>query len=222
MSTKYPDCAFDLETLSTRVDAAIVSYGAVWFDRATGKIGPSIYHEIDFRSAVKNRHVDGDTVAWWVRQDAAKDLFSVDAKSLQAKMPLATALHALINGWREYADHDCRPWGNGSSFDISILEHAYEHGAVGMQHPWRATFNRVRDARTWFDAAAFHGFDVKTVKVVGTKHNALDDAKWLAQAIIEATRFIVPGAKGKPVAEWQEHGQEAARAAPKKAADDDY
>ena len=57
----------DIETLSTAVNAAVLSIGAVEFDPMSGKIEREFYHELDL-SEQANRHIDVNTMQWWVKQ----------------------------------------------------------------------------------------------------------------------------------------------------------
>lgn len=173
------DFSIDLETLHNRYNAAIISIGAVQFNADTGKIGETFYREIDFDSAVRAGKVNGSTLAWWMRQEAkAKRIFS-EGKN---KIPLAVALDDLRTWILKVtpSGEDVRPWGNGSSFDITILEHAYENGAVGLKEPW--DFWNIRDMRTIVDVCDFRKEDWP-FPADAVAHNALDDAMRQAQII---------------------------------------
>lgn len=190
----YPDAMIDTETLGLGCNPAILSIGVQMFNRDTGALGPTFYQEIDFDSAVKAGDVKGSTVAWWVSQgDAAKRLFSQDAADLQRKLPLATALHALITFFREHAAVQCRVWANGPSADIVWLESAFERGCVGLAPPW--SYKNVRDVRTALDLPGY-----VAPKDSGVKHNALADATWQAKAVCAAWGTLVPSVSSKPVA----------------------
>jgi hypothetical protein len=171
------DYSIDLETLGKRYDAPIVSIGVQQFDRNTGKLGQTFYRVVDLDSAVKAGRVDGSTVAWWIEQSArAKTVFSKDTP----KVGLATALDDLAR-WMRAFPGEPRVYGNGATFDISILEYAYDHGGVGLKEPWQ--FWNVRDMRTLLDAARYERAAQTPVAPVGTHHNALDDAIYQAQVI---------------------------------------
>lgn len=180
---KYPDISIDIETLGNSYDAPIISIGAVCFDRDTGKLGPTFYQEVELDSAIKAGRVSGSTLSFWMQQsdDARMKLFGEDQSH---KLPLSTALFAM----RNLIEKECtnvRPWGNGSTFDITIIEHALHVGCVGQPAPWR--YQQIRDVRTIVDAAeVVVGFDRSTVKRVGVHHNALDDAMYQANLVIAA------------------------------------
>ena len=177
---KSNDFSVDLETLGTRYNAAILSIGVAQFDINTGKVGMTFYREIDLDSAIKAGRVTGSTLAWWARQgDVAKRVFGEKDKT-----PLSIALDELAT-WMKKQSSNPRVWGNGASFDITILEHVYDNGAVGQKEPWRYT--NVRDMRTIMDYLPTGA----KPKREGTHHNALDDAVYQAQCISAAHRGIV-------------------------------
>ena len=68
-------------------------------------------------------------------------------------------------------------WGNGSSFDIAILE--YWYNKLGLCIPWN--FWNVRDLRTIVEVA---GIDKRSIPFEGEQHNALDDAKHEAKILL--------------------------------------
>lgn len=180
------DISFDLETLNTKADAAVLSIGGCMFNRRTGEIGSTFYEEIEIDDAIKHGSVGGDTVAWWVRQgDDAKRLFTSSAE--YPKLPLGAVLQRL-RVFVDAAGPEANVWGNGATFDISILENAYER--VGVEVPWK--FWNIRDLRTLVDAAGALGFDKRNVEFAGTAHNAKDDAIHQAKIAIAAWGAIVP------------------------------
>jgi 3' exoribonuclease, RNase T-like len=188
------DYSIDLETLGKRYDAPIVSIGVQQFNRDTGKLGQTFYRVVDINSSIKAGRIDGSTVAWWIEQSTkAKVIFAKDTP----KVGLATALDELAR-WMRGFPGDPRVWGNGATFDISILEYAFDHGGVGLKEPWQ--FFNVRDVRTLVDAA---GYTAKNVPVapVGTHHNALDDAIYQANVVSHCWQRIGAALYGQEKAE---------------------
>jgi hypothetical protein len=197
---KFPDLSIDIETLGTRYNAPVMSIGACAFDRDSGRLGKSMHLTIDFRSAIKAGVPDGDTIGWWLNQSAAaRKVFDLSDAAQQARVPLATALHALNNFCTQELIGDFRPWGNGATFDITILEHAYDVGAIGLTPPWGTSkfgFTRIRDLRTLVDAAeVLVGFDKKAIAQVGVGHNAVDDAIYQANVCSAAWAALRDGAR---------------------------
>lgn len=160
----------DLETMGTNPDSAIVSIGAVIFDPRTNKVGikpnTQFYRELDWEA--QERAVCPDTKLWWSKQ-------SVQARSaLNGLDCLEEELMALA----DWLPTDCKVWGNGSIFDIAMLENAYRQ--YDIEIPWK--FWNVRDCRTIKDLYEFSrgGWD-KTAG--GNAHNALHDAIYQAKYI---------------------------------------
>lgn len=173
---KITDISIDLETLSTRSDAAIVSIGAQAFDRNTGEMGATLYYPVQLKTSIPVGHVDGGTLSWWMRQSAeARSVFEANG------VPLATALHELTTFVsRQITDEPgVKVWGNGATFDISILEHAYR--SLSQGEPWE--FWDIRDMRTLVEAAEALGFNKRWVEFDGVAHNALADAIHQAKII---------------------------------------
>lgn len=167
--------SIDLETLHTRYNAAILSIGVAQFNPDTAKIGMTFYREIDFDSAIKYGHVSADTLRWWINQDSkAKRVFGNEGKVV-----LVQALDELTTWMRDRCMAP-KVWGNGSTFDITILEHAYDKGSVGLKEPWHYT--NIRDMRTLVDLAGY-GATAWPFPRTGVPHNALDDAVFQAGVI---------------------------------------
>lgn len=163
------DYSIDLETLSTRFDAPILSIGVAQFSRDSGKIGSTFYREVKIESAVQYGVVNGGTIAWWMGQsDAAKRIFQGEDK----KVTLPQALLDLS----KFLPPAAVVWGNGATMDITVLEYAI--AKMGSKVPW--DFWNIRDMRTVVDIAGYRKGDVV---FTGVPHNALDDAKHQAEVI---------------------------------------
>lgn len=175
--------SIDLETLGVRSNAAILSIGVQQFNADTGKMGSTFYKEIEIDSALRSGAVSGDTLSWWVTQ--SKEAQRVFVRSNE-KLALPTALLELTT-WMRAESLAPIVWGNGATFDISILEHAYDHGCVGLKEAWH--FTNIRDMRTLVDVA---GFDKSSwpFPAGGIAHNALSDAQRQAQIIVAAWQKV--------------------------------
>jgi len=172
--------SIDLETMGKTPECAIVSIGAVIFDpRYNVVTQDKFYTELNWQA--QDRFLCPDTTAWWQRQ------------SPKAK--------AALNGSEDLRDQlidlafwlpsDCKVWGNGATFDISILENAYRQH--GLEVPWK--FWNVRDMRTIKDMyeSSRGGLNRKSG---GTLHNALDDANFQAESITYMwKRLLTPTVK---------------------------
>jgi exodeoxyribonuclease VIII len=173
------DIMIDLETLGQNPDTCVISLGACVFDIETGEIGPTFYMALDVEEQMeRGRSITADTLKWWMGQSgAAKKVFHEQAKSSQEVLQ-------TFKLWVEAQGtvSKIRPWGNGSSFDISIMEDLLRMYKVKC--PW--LFYNVMDMRT------FRRFVANNAKVekTGTNHNALDDAKSQAQFCIDHYKFF--------------------------------
>jgi exodeoxyribonuclease VIII len=189
------DAAIDLETLGKDFDAPIVSIGAAAFDRNTGKVGPTFYKAIDLHDALHYGRVDADTLRWWMKQmqknpGSGIHFFDGNAVSMRdGLMQLADFIRAL--------PANLCVWGNGPSFDITILERTYLIAGQGLAAPWH--FKHVRDMRTVVDMS---GVDTYSIPFTGTPHHALDDAvheaKVISEGLMQVARWRKQSA-GEPV-----------------------
>ena len=162
--------SLDLETLGTSSDAPILSVGAVKFDLKTGELGDTYYRRVSLESALKNRNLEADTLKWWMKQPEEARLEIV--KNGRSMPNMLVELQEFITGPSRNMKY-VYPWGNGATFDISILESAYRQ--YDLTIPWK--FWNVRDLRTIVAVAeelAF--FDKSAIVRKGVHHNALDDA----------------------------------------------
>jgi len=167
----------DLETLDTKPSAAFITVGACQFDPDTGEIGKTFYKRVDWGGAMDGgRTVSPETLKWWLAQsDGAREEICKDGEPLQI----------VLDDLRGFLGRGAIVWGNGATFDISILEHAYKFKA-----PWQ--FWNVRDVRTIVDLSS-HLVDKRTLKFQGTAHNALDDAVHQARYVSNMWQLLKKG-----------------------------
>ena len=160
----------DLETLSLRPSAYILTIAARLFDPTTGEGGESLV--VHVASDQPGRHIDPETVRWWMTQEAAarSEAWSNDAAYIN---------YALLSLY-DFLKDVRRVWCKGPSFDAVILEHAYR--AQHLQCPW--LFHQVRDVRTVVDLAG-----VK-VERTNTAHVALADVDYQIEQVCEAYRVL--------------------------------
>jgi hypothetical protein len=214
MTADIIDYSVDIESLGTHPGAAILSIGCVQFNRFTGKTGAEFYVEIDHASALKCGEVSASTLQWWVKNNPALLAQLLEKKPEQKS--LATALDEFSR-WMRNASAGIpvvkgslgagtpHVWGNGATMDISLLEHAFANGGYGLALPW--SFRHIRDMRTIMDAARHRLGDYDwwpQVPQQGTAHNALDDARYQALAMIEAFRVIKTGVDEPPEEEEED------------------
>lgn len=164
--TPLANVMIDIETLSTRTNAAILSIGAVTFDMRKMTLGERFYATISATSCeAVGLHVDAATVEWWQKQSE-----TARQQAFKGEHALPGALRMLtefIEGSMVAQKSRCI-WGNGANFDPVIVESAYR--ACKMATPW--DFWGVRCFRTFKNI----WFNVEAPERQGTHHNALDDA----------------------------------------------
>jgi hypothetical protein len=167
-----PVLMVDLETLSTEINAAILSIGAIVFNPLDDGVEdcPTFYQTIAIESNEREgRHISGSTVVWWLRQsEEARAALVTDT------LPLHGALMRFQQWMIQYRPIHC--WANSPSFDCAILKHAFGQHNVH----WPFAYWAERDLRTLKDAAYPNGDSPKVT--YGTAHGALDDA--IKQAIL--------------------------------------
>lgn len=170
----------DLETMSLRANAAIISIGAVKFDPDTGKLGETFYQAVDIASYERSSSkydIQGRTLQWWMSQsDAARAVFEDPAKE-----HIITSLIKLsaFFGGAIYV------WSNGANFDVPILENAYD--VEYMFAPWK--FYNVRCHRTFKNLVPRDVIELPDLDK-GVEHNALDDAIKQAHEVIAVTQYL--------------------------------
>lgn len=161
----------DLETLDTTPSAVVISIGAVAFDPETHALGDKFYVEMTEDTAAqqaRGRTISGDTVRWWMQQDAsAKRVFSESIDGVD-RVTTFEALSRFGLFVAAHGDRDVELWGNGADFDNIILGSLYD--AFGLRKPW--SYSRNRCYRTMKNL----GIGPRRPTRVGTHHNALDDA----------------------------------------------
>jgi exodeoxyribonuclease VIII len=159
------DLMIDLETLGTGTDAVIVSIGACYFDIHTGETGDKFYEALNITNQLAfDRKIDPSTLSWWMGQsEEARKVFTETSD-----MDIRSQLEMFCEWIRVSGSNSVHVWGNGSSFDISILEHALNQ--FGIEIPWK--YSNVMDLRT------FRRFVANNEKVtyISGHHNALSDA----------------------------------------------
>lgn len=175
----------DLETLSTRGDAAVLSVGAVTFssekvcagtDRIREFVNeersqnakkfvayPDALHNGVAHFALKDErgYKDIDTYLWWMEQ-------SEEARRAVINLPrfgeqrIGTMLQLFV----EWVD-DCPVWGNGASFDITIFRSLCQRYGVTCWEHWQD-----RCYRTWKQDKPSLAKEDR----IGIHHHALCDA----------------------------------------------
>lgn len=166
----------DLETLSTSMDAHVLTIGAVAFD-FWGNIKEEFYRRIEFDSCARlGLRRDEKTLKWWDNQpaEARAEVFSEDNR-----LHIKDALLEFNKFW--IANKGEKLWCNGANFDEPILSTIYEK--LNLEKPWK--FWNVRCLRTYIDIV---GLSMKDFGF--TAHHALADCKNQVLAYKKATDVL--------------------------------
>ena len=172
--TMFTHLMADLETMGKKPGAPIVSIGAVFFDPSSGKTGAEFYQVINLESSMSfGARPDASTILWWLKQSPeARSAIVVDDA-----IGLLEALELFLDFIAENAANGSKNiqlWGNGSSFDCSLLEAAFELADTPFPIPhWN-----YRDVRTVVELGKAVGLNSRyEIPFEGDQHNALADAR---------------------------------------------
>ena len=168
----------DIETLGARPGSVIASIGAVVFD--ANQIIEEWECLVDPQSCVDvGLKLEVDTIKWWMRQSDEARAKTFGARALHVYEAL-DALNAWANGSHGCTDY----WSHGATFDLVML---HEAAIAAKVSPLVKDFRRARDTRTLYEIT---GVNPKTFMGTGTAHNAVDDARAQALAVIESWRIL--------------------------------
>lgn len=199
-SNNIINVAVDIESLSLRADAAILSIAAVPFDISPEVSGQAdrnpflkfkdknFYEVINATTcALHGMDFDMETVRWWASK-------SEDTKAcLLSETPLGivealSSFHAYLESLKEEYQGELHIWAQGTDFDIAVLRNAYRNIMPGTPTPWH--YKNVRDSRTFITMileCAFgceeHPYDRIPPMPDGevwVQHSALSDARKVA------------------------------------------
>lgn len=127
----------DIETLSLKTNAAILSIGAV------AENGKSFYVELDWRyQGGSSFHISEEVLSWWNEQTTQCPLHGTMLPGTGL-----TLLRGFIQAREKEAEKAPKIWARGPQFDIVVLEHAFDF--YGMEKPWH--YKNIRDIRTALD-----------------------------------------------------------------------
>ena len=160
----------DIETLGGKPGSVILSIGAVQFAPPYEEF----YRRIDLAdSLLKGFSIDLTTAKWWSEQSA-------DAQRAAFYETDGYAVDIALADFARFVDKNTCLWAKGPDFDCVLLDAAYQK--LGKKIPW--SYRHTRDCRTIYALSGVHE------ERVGTDHNALDDAKSQAAAVIVAHKML--------------------------------
>jgi len=163
MALSNENICVDLETLSTRSNAVIVTLAAVRFDLKTDEQEIFCVNINPVEGKKLGLHISQDTLDWWMKQPPEA------VKAWQHSRIGITEALTQFNEWCGETK-DTNFWCNGTNFDFPVLESSYE--VVDMKEPWR--YFNLMDMRTIYKVAKL---DFKKFPRVGQHHNAVDDCR---------------------------------------------
>lgn len=174
----------DIETTGVRPGCRVLSIGLVEFDEK-GTIDSLLVHpKLSDQVGVD----DGKTMGWWDTQSAeAKSVFAdnhILGESVEyVYKRIKTFIDDLVDARKSLSQGlekvDVCIWGNGATFDNSIVQHMFY--AKGLPIPWNTFGDRCY--RT-----AINMLGRPSLQRQGVHHNALDDAMYQANCLIKAIK----------------------------------
>lgn len=171
----------DIETLGTGNSAIVISIGAVLFDPHTGEVGAEFYRKLNFQDQIdRGRRPSQGTIEFWFKQDKdAQVVFTEKGVSTEQAL---NEFKTFVTTNSSYSE--CKPWGNGPSFDLTIMESLFDD--FGILYPWH--FRNVRCLRTFKE----YVYDGKDLVREGIYHHALDDCKHQIKVVVEGLKRNKP------------------------------
>jgi hypothetical protein len=145
------DIMIDLETLSTRTNAAIIQIGARAFS-LTNEQPPINHHPADFLfryninvtlDLIAGAHMDPKTADWWAGQPLEARERLVDV----APVPPRWACERFASWYTHLGAQ--RIWSHGAAADLPWLTALFERH--GVKVPWH--YRAIRDTRTLYACA---------------------------------------------------------------------
>ncbi len=154
----------DVECLSTRPDAVLLTFGAIRFRPTDNDVDKDpfnmehFYRRVDPESCTKiGLRTDEPTLEWWAKQD---DEVKEEAFAPEDRCDIADVLkdfYMFCKGCDQF-------WAHGSIFDIMIIETINK--ILQRGNPWK--FWQIRDTRTLYSLV-----DMQLPKTA--KHHCLYD-----------------------------------------------
>jgi hypothetical protein len=189
------DIMVDLETFSSKSNAAIASVGAVQFDINTGELGATFYANINLKAQNGIRRFSGETIYWWLSQPK-------EAAEALSKPPVLDPKTFCENFHMFYHSVGGKTLWSHATFDAVVLRSFYDDFGTSKDinrygcAPWH--YRDARDIRTLnaiahslgYHTAPTEGSTDRVVRDDLIPHHALGDAKRQAIYVSEMWKFI--------------------------------
>lgn len=173
----------DLETASTKENAAILSWAMVPFftDGTEFTDMEDFYRVVSLTSCFfAGMDVDKDTQDWWMKQEPKAKSPFLHAEDENIHGVAMEAYTWLSNLAEKY---DLYMWARGLDFDIPKMEWCFRKF---VERPLPYKYSHKMDVRT---VLKFMQIDQSQFEMQGVKHNALDDCKHDIRMIQEAYKW---------------------------------
>lgn len=174
----YPHIMIDIETLGTGDGAAIIQFGAVRFDLlGDGSMSPDTFSYNVAWDSDNFGTIEPGTLQWWLDQDPTvrKRVFA------QGGAISLTATLRCLSTWLGKFGTYRTVWACPPSFDLRLIRQAYER----CDYAYTVPFWKERDFRTMRELV---GTQDDVPMRTGNQHNALSDAMFQAQYLINISR----------------------------------
>lgn len=175
--------SLDIETLDTETSAVVLSIGCTRFIPATEeRHGFHVSLDLEQQLAM-GRTISTDTFHWWAKELARMSESPFPDEPIKPAEALWMLRDYLIdqsqepNGHLDMHGKDRYVWLRGPHFDWSILENLAKQCDVNLP----VLFHRVSDQRTFCRP---YEMAIKGAVPSVTKHNALEDARYQAEALL--------------------------------------
>lgn len=175
MTNKFAHICIDLETLSTRNSAVIVTIAAVKFNFNSDDMETFSVNINPRDSKSYGLHICPDTMEWWKTQPK---------EAVRAWQHSQISLIKGLDAFTEFCGYSKHTnfWSNGDWFDFPKLEESYIVTGKKAEIPYK--YWNVHDMRT---AYYLSGFDTKNAPRIGQYHSGLDDCltqiSWLKSVV---------------------------------------
>lgn len=162
----------DIETLSTKSNAVVLSIGAVNFDpySLTQHDEQTFYAELNLEQQA-NRDVSISTAKWWMEQ-IAQSPSGISVFTKENKVQVRNALLLLRDFFNTCMEGEKGKvvWACDPDFDLTILSNLFAEYKLDHELPWK--YNEARSVRTvrMLEKEFFN-----QAKKQEASHNALDD-----------------------------------------------
>lgn len=167
----------DIETLSTRPDACVISFGLAAFDDS----GVFATEGCVIRAEEWNGHMDPATVRWWFTQsEQARAAVVAPAAGARSALGAANTLGAFLV---DYGNDEL--WANDPDFDVVIIRAWWER-VCGTGNKFPVSYKASRSCRTIYAEAKRRSIDLSSAWENHVPHDAVSDAICQAKAVILA------------------------------------